>query len=69
MILKHNKSEILICKSRELSGTDLEGASAFGLKTFERVGFDIPAIQADSAVWQEKDLPLPLIVHMLIDNR
>ena len=32
MILKHYKSEIPIHKLRELSGTDLEGTSAFGLK-------------------------------------
>ncbi|MCC4085695.1 hypothetical protein LL277_15125 [Enterococcus faecalis] len=38
-------------------------------RIFERIGFDIPTIQADSAVWQEKDLPLPLIVHVLIDNK
>ncbi len=32
MILKHYKSEIPIHKLRELSGTDLEGTSALGLK-------------------------------------
>ncbi|WP_260606542.1 cysteine peptidase family C39 domain-containing protein, partial [Enterococcus faecalis] len=70
MILKHYKSEIPIHKLRELSGTDLEGTSAFGLKkTFERIGFDVPAIQSDSEVWKEKDLPLPLIAHVLIDNK
>ncbi|MFG5501645.1 cysteine peptidase family C39 domain-containing protein, partial [Enterococcus faecalis] len=47
MILKHYKSEIPIHKLRELSGTDLEGTSAFGLKkTFERIGFDVSAIQS-----------------------
>lgn len=32
MILKHYKTEIPIHKLRELSGTDLTGTSAFGLK-------------------------------------
>lgn len=31
-ILRHYKSEIPIHKLRELSGTDLEGTSALGLK-------------------------------------
>ncbi|EOL88982.1 cysteine peptidase family C39 domain-containing protein, partial [Enterococcus faecalis] len=69
MILKHYKSEIPIHKLRELSGTDLEGTSAFGLKkTLEKIGFDSPAIQTGSEVWKEKELPLPLIAHVIIDN-
>lgn len=32
MILNHYKTEIPIHKLRDLSGTDLEGTSAFGLK-------------------------------------
>ncbi|EJU96879.1 cysteine peptidase family C39 domain-containing protein, partial [Enterococcus faecalis] len=60
MILKHYKSEIPIHKLRELSGTDLEGTSALGLKkNLEKIGFDSPVIQADNEVWKEKDLPLP----------
>ncbi|WP_396029481.1 peptide cleavage/export ABC transporter [Enterococcus faecalis] len=70
MILKHYNTEIPIHKLRELSGTDLEGTSAFGLKrTLEKIGFDSPAIQADNEVWKEKELPLPLIAHVLIDNK
>lgn len=41
MILKHYKSEIPIHKLRELSGTDLVGTSALGLKkTFEKLGLE-----------------------------
>ncbi|WP_413516038.1 peptide cleavage/export ABC transporter [Carnobacterium maltaromaticum] len=69
MILKHYKTEIPIHKLRDFSGTDLEGTSAFGLKkTFEKLFFDCPAIQADKDVWKEIELPLPLIAHILIDN-
>ena len=69
MILKHYKTEIPIHKLREFSGTDLDGTSAFGLKkTFEKLNFECLAIQADNSVWKEKELPLPLIAHVLIDD-
>jgi ABC-type bacteriocin transporter len=70
MILKYYKSEVPIYKLREFSGTDLDGASAFGLKeTFERLDFDCLAIQANSEVWKENELPFPSIAHVLVDNR
>ncbi|MDB7367485.1 MULTISPECIES: peptide cleavage/export ABC transporter [Enterococcus] len=70
MILKHYKTEIPIHKLRELSGTDLDGTSAFGLKkTLEKLDFDCLAIQADNDLWKEKELPLPLIAHVIIDNK
>lgn len=69
MILKYFKTDIPIHKLRDLSGTDLEGTSAFGLKkTFEKLSFDCMAIQADSEIWKERDLILPLIAHILVDN-
>ena len=69
MILKHYKTEIPIHKLREFSGSDLDGTSAFGLKkTFEKLNFECLAIQADNSVWKEKELPLPLIAHVLIDD-
>ena len=69
MILKQYKTEIPIHKLRELSGTDLEGTSAFGLKKcIEQLNFDCQAIQADQGVWQEKELPFPLIAHVIIDD-
>ena len=70
MILKHYKTEIPLHKLRELSGTDLEGTSVFGLKkTLEKLDFDCLVIQADSDLWEEKELPLPLIAHVIIDNK
>lgn len=69
MILKYYKTEIPIHKLREFSGTDLEGTSAFGLKaTMEKLDFDCLAIQAEKDIWQEKELPLPLIAHVVVDN-
>ena len=67
MILKNYKTEIPIHKLRDFSGTDLDGTSAFGLKkTFEKLNFECLAIQADDSVWKEKELPLPLIAHILV---
>lgn len=69
MILKYYKTEIPIHKLREFSGTDLEGTSAFGLKaTMEKLDFDCLAIQAEKDIWQEKELPIPLIAHVVVDN-
>lgn len=69
MILKYYKTEIPIHKLRELSGTDLEGTTAFGLKsTLEKLDFDCLAIQADSSIWQEKELLFPAIAHIVVDN-
>lgn len=70
MILKFYRTEIPIHKLRELSGTDLDGTTAFGLKkTFEKLNFNCSAIQADNDIWQEKELPLPLIAHILVENK
>lgn len=70
MILKHYKTEIPIHKLRELSGTDLDGTSAFGLKhAFEQIGFESPAFKAEKDVWKEKELPLPLIAHIVVENK
>lgn len=70
MVLKYYDTEIPLHKLRELSGTDLEGTSAFGLKkTLEKLNFDCLAIQADNELWEEKELPLPLIAHIIIDNK
>lgn len=69
MILKYYKTEIPIHKLRELSGTDLEGTTAFGLKsTLEKLDFDCLAIQADSSIWQEKELSFPAIAHIVVDS-
>ncbi|MFS7394560.1 peptide cleavage/export ABC transporter [Carnobacterium maltaromaticum] len=69
IILKKYKSEIPIHKLRELSGTSLEGTSAFGLKNcIEKLGFDCQAVQADQEVWNEKELPFPLIAHVVINK-
>ncbi|GGD05407.1 peptide cleavage/export ABC transporter [Enterococcus wangshanyuanii] len=70
MILNYYKTEVPINKLREISGTDTDGTSAFGLKTcIEKFNFDCQAIQADSTVWREKDLTLPLIAHILVDQK
>lgn len=69
MILKHYKSEIPIHKLRELSGTDLEGTSALGLKNLEKLALILLLFKPTMRFGKEKDLPLPLIAHVLIDNK
>ncbi|MGX7245789.1 peptide cleavage/export ABC transporter [Enterococcus quebecensis] len=69
MILNYYKTEIPINKLRELSGTDIDGTSVFGLKTcLKKLNFDCKAVEAESAIWKEKELPLPLVAHVLIDQ-
>lgn len=70
MILNNYETEIPISKLREISGTDTEGTSAFGLKKcIEKFQFECQAIQADSLIWGEKELTVPLIAHCLIDEK
>lgn len=70
MILSHYKTQIPIHKLRELSGTDLEGVSALGIKkTLEVLDFECQAFQADNEAWQETDLPLPLIAHVISEEK
>ncbi|MFC3039470.1 peptide cleavage/export ABC transporter [Virgibacillus xinjiangensis] len=68
-VLKTYKTEIPLSRLRELSGTDSNGTSAFGLKKcMEELGFDCTAIKADSSVWKEKDLHFPLIAHVMVNK-
>lgn len=70
MILNYYNTEVPISKLREISGTDLEGTSALGLKKcIEKFHFECQAIQADSLIWGEEELTLPLIAHCLIDAK
>ncbi len=69
MIFKSNGMEIPIHKLREISGTDLEGTSAFGLKKCaEKFNYDVLAIQADSELWKDDEMKYPAIAHVVIDN-
>ncbi len=69
MILAHYHTKIPIQKIRELSGTDLQGVSAFGLKKcMELLNFECKAIKADNNIWHEQELPFPLIAHVVVDN-
>lgn len=70
MILNYYKTEVPINKLREYSGTDKQGTSALGLKRcIEKFDFDCKAIQADANVWKETELTLPLVAHVLVDQK
>lgn len=69
MIFKTYNMTIPIHKLRDISGTDLDGTSAFGLKKCaESFNFDVMAIQADGELWKDKEMKYPVIAHVVIDN-
>lgn len=69
MVLKHYNTEIPLQKLRNLSGTDLDGTSVYGLKkSIEKLNFNSQAFHANDQLWKEPDLRFPLIAHVLIDN-
>lgn len=69
MVLNFYKTEVPTEVLRNLSGTDNQGTSVYGLKKcFEKFNFDCQATRADSSVWEKKELVLPLIAHVLINN-
>lgn len=70
MILNYYNSEIPIHKLREMTGTDRDGASAFGIKQcIERLNFDCLAVQGDSAVWFDEEIRYPVIAHVVIEKK
>ncbi|MFK5291948.1 cysteine peptidase family C39 domain-containing protein [Lactococcus lactis] len=70
MVLSNYKTKIPIYKLREISGTDLHGVSALGIKeTLELFGLICQIGQANNEVWQETDLPLPLIAHVISEQK
>lgn len=70
MILNHYGTNTTLQKLRELSGTDLEGTTVFGLKkTFEKFDFISEAIKADNNIWGQNDLKFPLIAHTILDSK
>lgn len=69
MIFKFYGMEIPIHKLREISGTDMDGTSAFGLKKCaEHFNYDVMAIQADSSIWTDNKMRYPTIAHIVVNN-
>ncbi len=70
MILKTYQTDVSFSELRELSGTNLEGTTALGLKkTLEAFNFKCDAFKADESVWQNNELKFPLIAHLVVDNQ
>lgn len=71
MILKHYDSDMPAHKLRHMTGTDIDGTSALGLKSaLEELQFECLAVQADNSVWTDPDMNYPAIAHVLLeDNR
>jgi len=69
MILNYYKTEISIHKLRDFSGINLEGTSVFGLKKRSKSYFLIVLLSKLIMMCEkDKELPLPLIAHILIEN-
>lgn len=69
MIFRTYKTHIPFYKLRNSSETDLNGTTAIGLKNCaEKYGFNFEAIRATDAIWLEKDLPFPLIAHVIVNQ-
>lgn len=58
-----------ISKIREVSGTDKEGTSAYGLiKAVESLGFSAKGVKANTYEDIFSEIPLPAIAHVIIDK-
>ncbi|CEN22555.1 peptidase domain-containing ABC transporter [Paraclostridium sordellii] len=58
-----------ISKIREVSGTDKEGTSAYGLiKALESLGFSAKGVMANTPEDIFSEIPLPAIAHVVIDK-
>ena len=70
IILSHYNSSIPINKLRSITGTDLDGASVFGMRrAFEELGFDCRAVSAENDIFKDKDLVYPFIAHIVVNNK
>lgn len=69
MILNYYDSDISFQKLREISGTNTQGTSAYGLKiTLEKFDFKCDAIQSDNDIWETKNMKYPAIAHIIQNN-
>lgn len=69
MILNYYDSDISFQKLREISGTNTQGTSAYGLKiTLEKFDFKCDAIQSDNDIWETKNMKYPAISHIIQNN-
>lgn len=68
-IAKQYGLKLSISKIREISGTDLEGTSVYGVvQAAKSLGFSTKAVRASKNEEIFDDLPTPLIAHVIIDN-
>ncbi|AQS08082.1 lactococcin-G-processing and transport ATP-binding protein LagD [Clostridium saccharobutylicum] len=68
-ILKQYGLKMPVSKIREVSGTDLEGTSVYGLvQAAKKLGFSCKAVRVVKKEEIFDNLPLPLIAHVIIDN-
>lgn len=65
MVMKKYGSSISLAHLRDISGTDIEGTTAYGiLEASKQMGFETNAIKADMDLFNEPDIAYPFIAHM-----
>ncbi|ALB44111.1 peptidase domain-containing ABC transporter [Clostridium beijerinckii] len=68
-IVKQYGLRLSISKIREISGTDLEGTSAYGIvQAVKSLGFSAKAVKASQNEEIFNELPTPLIAHVIVDS-
>ncbi|KAA9301200.1 MULTISPECIES: ABC transporter transmembrane domain-containing protein [Aerococcus] len=70
MILHHYGSQLPFYRLREMSNSQRDGTSAYGLKTcLESLGFDCLAIEATDEVWTDSEMTYPAIAHVVTESQ
>ena len=68
-ISKQYGLKISISKIREVSGTDKQGTSAYGIiKAAEQIGFTAKGVRVNKPEDIFSEFPLPAIAHVIINN-
>lgn len=69
-ISKQYGFKVPISKIREISGTDKQGTSAYGIiKAAEKIGFTAKGVKVSKPEDIFSEFPLPAVAHVVIDNK
>lgn len=68
-LLKVYNSEMPLSKLRELSGTNVNGTSAFGMKKcLNTLNFDCEVIRTERSFLESSEITFPVIAHLLVKD-
>lgn len=70
MILNYYDSSLPLNKLRKMTGTDRQGASAYGIvKGLEELNFESFGIEGNNSIWHDSELTLPAIAHIINEEQ